>query len=475
MSEGSPTTRLVELVKRFPQAHIWVAGDLMLDEYHVGSVERISPEAPVQVVNVAESFLRLGGAANAARSASALEARVRLCGVVGADEAGRRIVEACESRGIDATCVARVEGRPTTRKTRILGPRQQLMRLDWESTEPCPPEVSRALIADLAAGPPPTAVILSDYKKGFLTAESIAALIEAADGAPVLVDPKGRDFSIYRGATLLKPNLRELEDAAGCTLQGASENDLVEVVRRLIDDHDFQSVILTLSERGMLVVPRDGNAELIPARPRQVYDVTGAGDTAVAVLAVALSAGTDLAAAAKIANVAAGIVVDEVGATAVDLEQLTAELRSRRRFKAYPRFALGERVAAWRRQGKRIVFTNGCFDLLHAGHLWLLNQAADHGDVLVVGINSDASVARLKGAGRPLVSESDRTAMLAALEFVDAVVVFDEDTPLELIEHVKPDVLVKGADYQAHEVARSHQAQLALIPGPYCPSLRSYR
>ncbi|MGB5816108.1 MAG: D-glycero-beta-D-manno-heptose-7-phosphate kinase [Thermoanaerobaculia bacterium] len=462
---------LIDFVERFTEANIWVAGDVMLDEYIVGDVARISPEAPVQVVQVSESFARLGGAANVARSISALAARVRLYGMVGTDPAGDEVIRRCGETGIDATAVGRVDQHQTIRKTRILGLRQQLLRLDWERNDPCPEALSKSLIAKLEEGPAPTAVIISDYGKGIVTRASIRALIDAAEKAkvPVLVDPHGGDFSRYRGATILKPNLAELEGATGRRLRGTTEAELVEIVRDLLEGAGVEALVLTLSERGMMVISRGRKAEIIPARPREVYDVTGAGDTVIAVLALALSVGAGLADAARIANAAAGIVIREVGAASVEREELTAELRGRATSKALSWLALTEQVDAWKRKGLRIVFTNGCFDLLHSGHLSLLRQAAEQGDVLVVGINSDPSVARLKGPERPLVPERERVAMLAALESVDVVTVFDEDTPLELIQHVEPDVLVKGEDYKLDEVVgreevESHGGRVTLVP-----------
>ncbi len=462
---------LIALVERFTDANIWVAGDVMLDEYIVGDVARISPEAPVQVVHVSESFARLGGAANVARSISALGARVRLHGIVGTDRAGDEVIRRCGENGIDAAAIGRVDEHQTIRKTRVLGLRQQLLRLDWERNAPCPESLSKSLITKLEEGPAPTAVILSDYGKGIMTQTAIRALIDAAAKAkvPILVDPQGGDFSRYRGATILKPNLAELEEATGRGLRGSTEDELIEVVRDLLEAAGVESLVLTLSERGMMVITRGEKAEIIPARPREVYDVTGAGDTVIAVLALALSVGAGLDDAARLANAAAGIVIREVGAASVERDELIAEVRGRATSKALTRLALGEQVAAWKRKGQRVVFTNGCFDLLHSGHLSLLRQAAEQGDVLVVGINSDASVARLKGPERPLVPERERVAMLAALESVDAVTVFDEDTPLELIQQVEPDVLVKGEDYKLDEVVgreevESQGGRVTLVP-----------
>ena len=316
-------------------------------------------------------------------------------------------------------------------------------------------------------------MILSDYGKGLLTERVTRELIAAAGSAPVLVDPYGRDTSRYRGASTLKPNLKELEVMTGRDLQRATLGEVEEAARSLLPTADLEAVVVTLGERGILVVPADGEAQHAPARSRDVYDVTGAGDTVIATLAAAISVGAELIDAARIANYAAEIVVTEVGAAAVKAKDLF--LAMDRRHSAKPK-SLGDleaRLVGWRRKGVRIVFTNGCFDLVHAGHTWLLDRAAELGDVLVVGLNSDASVRRLKGSGRPLMPEGDRLAMLTALQSVDAAVVFEEDTPLEIIQRIQPDVLVKGHDYQFDEIVGREEveagggtvARVPLLPG----------
>lgn len=449
---GGATSALLAHLDRFVDLPVWVAGDVMLDEYVTGAVERVSPEAPVPVVRVQASEHRLGGAANVARQAVALGARVSLAGTVGEDEAGDRLLELCAAEGIDTRAVLRVAARHTTRKLRVLGHSQQLLRLDWEDVEPCAPSVSARLVAALEAGARPAAIILSDYAKGVLTPEAIGGLARLRGSAPLVVDPKHRDFARYRGATTLTPNLRELEAAAGRTLDAEDTSGIAAAARTLLASAGLESMVVTLGNHGMLVVPGDASEIPVHAIRREVYDVTGAGDTAIAVLALALADGVPLAHAAQLANAAAGVAVCQVGTVAVSAASIRDALAARPDGKLLTRHDLGARAATWRSAGRRIVFANGCFDLLHAGHLALLSHAARLGDVLVVAINSDASVRRLKGPGRPLVPEAERAALLAALTYVDVVTIFEEDTPLAVLQAVKPQVLVKGGDYQPSEV-----------------------
>ncbi|HYK25118.1 MAG TPA: D-glycero-beta-D-manno-heptose 1-phosphate adenylyltransferase, partial [Steroidobacteraceae bacterium] len=352
---------------------------------------------------------------------------------------------------------------------RVLGHSQQLLRLDWEDASPCAPETMERAIRQLATGPAPDAIILSDYAKGALTPEAIAAALAVRGNAPVVVDPKHRDFKRYRGATAVTPNLRELEIAAGEALDAEDTDAIESAARRIARSAALEALVVTLGSQGMLVVPTEGVAVWVPAEKREVYDVTGAGDTAIAVLAVALAAGAPLAAAAQIANSAAGVAVGQVGAVAVEPGRIRDALAARPEGKVLRRDELAARAASWRMAGKRIVFTNGCFDLLHSGHLALLEHAARLGDVLVLAINGDASVRRLKGPERPLVPQAERAALLAALSFVDAVAIFDEDTPLETLEAVRPHVLVKGADYRpdqivGRELVEGYGGRVAVVP-----------
>jgi D-beta-D-heptose 7-phosphate kinase / D-beta-D-heptose 1-phosphate adenosyltransferase len=449
---GSGVEALLAHLERFPTRNVWVAGDLMLDEYLTGPVERISPEAPVPVVRVCGSEHRLGGAANVARQIAALGAHVSLAGIIGEDEAGKRLLEMCAAERIDSRAVVPIAARRTTRKLRVLGHSQQLLRLDFEDLEPASPQICARLRAALAAGPPPDAIVLSDYAKGVLTPENIAAIAKLRADAPLVADPKHRDFSRYAGATTLTPNLQELEAAAGRRLDVADTAGLAAVARELLVRAGLKSMVVTLGGRGMLVVPADGPEVAVPAMRRDVFDVTGAGDTAIAVLALALADKVPLAQAARLANAAAGVAVSHVGAVAVSAASIRDALAAHPEGKLLARHDLAARAATWRSAGKRIVFTNGCFDLLHAGHLALLGHAARLGDVLVLAINSDDSVRRLKGPDRPLVPQAERAALLAALTYVDAVTIFDEDTPLDVLQAVRPHVLVKGGDYQPSEV-----------------------
>lgn len=440
------------LLEHFAGLRVWVVGDVMLDEYVTGAVDRISPEAPVPVVRAHGTEHRLGGAANVAGQIAALGGRVRLAGIVGEDTAGAQLLALCERAGIDTAAVLRLAGRQTTRKLRVLGHSQQLLRLDWEDLEPCAAPAAIRLLSKLAEGAPPEAIILSDYAKGVLTPELIAGVTRGRGTIPVVVDPKHADFARYRGATTVTPNLRELESAVGRTLQLEDAPRIAATARELLTRTGLESMVVTLGHRGMLVVPRDAPETAVPAIRHEVYDVTGAGDTAIAVLTLALAAHAPLPLAAQLANAAAGVAVTQVGAVAVSAEAIRDALAARPDGKLLSRRELVARAAAWRMEGKRIVFSNGCFDLLHAGHLALLGHAAKLGDVLILAINSDASVRRLKGEGRPLVPQAERAALLAALTCVDAVTIFDEDTPLAVLEEVKPHVLVKGGDYQPSEV-----------------------
>jgi D-beta-D-heptose 7-phosphate kinase / D-beta-D-heptose 1-phosphate adenosyltransferase len=467
----APPASLLPILTRYAGLHALVIGDVMLDEYIAGSVDRISPEAPVPVVRVNDTERRLGGAANVARQMTALGVSVSLAGVLGSDAAGEDLLELCASAGIDTGAVMRLTDRSTTRKLRVLGHSQQLLRLDWEDTRACPAATIADLLNQLRDIRRPDVIVLSDYAKGVVTPGLINGVMEIGVRftTPVLVDPKHRDFGRYRGATTITPNLRELELAAGVQLNADDTAAVAEAARALIAAANLQAMVVTLGNRGMLVVPANGPPILIPAVQCAVYDVTGAGDTAIAVLAVSLAAKASFVAAAQIANAAAGIAVGQVGTVAVDNEGICAALMDGAATKVLSRQELATRAASWRLAGKRIAFTNGCFDLLHSGHLSLLREARKLGDVLVLAINSDASIRRLKGEERPLVGQSERAALLAALDCVDAVTIFEEDTPLEAIHSVGPQVLVKGADYRIEQVVgrefvEASGGRVALVP-----------
>ena len=441
-------SELLPILQAFRGARVWVAGDLMLDEYVEGTVSRISPEAPVPVVKVSGRRHCLGGAGNVGHCLAALGARVQLCGVVGADAAGGKLLAACEEAGIDASAVGR-SAPSTACKLRVVAQHQQLLRMDWEDVRPVQEAEAASLIDKLKAGLRPDAIVLSDYAKGFITPEVARMLIEAGQelGVPVLVDPKVDDLGVFAGATVVTPNLREFASVVGNTLPPSDTPAFAELVCAHRDETGVEALLVTLGERGILVCAEDGGAVAIQSTARDVYDVTGAGDTLIAALALGLAVGADLETAARIANTAAGLAVGQFGNATVTLDLLVRDLRHHPRDATLVEEDLLHQLAVWRLQGKRVVFTNGCFDVLHAGHLALLRQAARLGDLLVVGINDDASVRRLKGPTRPFTPQDERCALVGALDCVDAVTLFSEDTPLRLIEQVQPAVLVKGADY----------------------------
>jgi len=434
----------------FSATRVLVAGDLMLDEYWFGATSRISPEAPVPVVRVTGAQARAGGAANVAVNLATLGAKTVLAGVTGDDANADRLQETLTPRGIELATV-RAPGMPTITKLRVLSRNQQLIRLDTEDryeAEHAAP-LGGLVDAQLAGA---GACVLSDYGKGTLHAvgDFIAACRER--GVPVLVDPKGNDFERYSGATLLTPNLAEFEAVAGAP---DDDDDLVRRAGALRAELQLDALVVTLSERGMLVIDDQGNASLLPARAREVFDVTGAGDTVIATLAAGIAAGMPLAAAAALANLAAGLVVRKIGVASVTPSELRLSLHEQgqggRGLLSRDEAVLVTREA--QRRGERVVMTNGCFDILHTGHVAYLEEAKARGDRLLVAVNDDASVTRLKGQGRPVNPVADRMAVLAGLASVDWVVPFGEDTPAKLIAAVLPDVLVKGGDYRPEEIA----------------------
>ncbi|MEO7359702.1 MAG: D-glycero-beta-D-manno-heptose 1-phosphate adenylyltransferase [Gemmatimonadaceae bacterium] len=441
----------------------------MLDEYFVGDVDRISPEAPVPVLRVSNVEQRLGGAANVAMQIAALGAHASLAGVVGRDDVGAQVLQMCANSQIDVRAVSKLDGRPTTRKLRALACNQQLLRLDFESAMPCPATSVRWMIDRLKEGRAPDMIVLSDYAKGVLTPELMSEMIEAAGSVRTVVDPKRRDFNDYRGASIITPNLHELEIAVGRTFDHNDTESIAAAAKSLAIALDAEAIVVTCGERGLIVVPPDAPHVAIAARRHAICDTTGAGDTVVAVLVACLAAGATIVEAAKIANVAAGLVVEKVGTVSAQPAEITEALRGESASKVLGRDDLARQVHKWRAEGKRIVFTNGCFDLLHAGHLSLLHTSADLGDVFVLGVNSDASIHRLKGPERPIIPEHERAAMLASLACVDAVSIFEEDTPLETLQLVRPDILVKGQDYRIDQVVggdlvESYGGRVVLLP-----------
>jgi D-beta-D-heptose 7-phosphate kinase/D-beta-D-heptose 1-phosphate adenosyltransferase len=452
-------TDLAAQLETLAGVRVVVAGDVMLDRFLYGEVERISPEAPIPVLRIEREATMLGGAGNVLRNLVALGAAVEFLAVVGDDAAGRE-VQALARQAAGAGCRLSVEpGRATTIKERYIAAGQQLLRADRDPEGAIGAGTATALVAAATAALEGAgALVLSDYGKGVLEAETLAALIAAATaaGCPVVVDPKGRDYGIYRGATLVTPNQRELHEASG--LPTSSDEEVALAAQEIIDSCGIEAVLATRGSDGLTLLGPGGKGKHLhlPTEAREVFDVSGAGDTVAAAVAAALAAGLGLEDAARLANVAAGIVVGKLGTAVTSRSELLQTLHASDLMAAEAKVAdldvLLARAERWRGAGLRLGFTNGCFDLLHPGHVSLLAQARAACDRLIVGLNSDASTRRLKGEGRPIQSEAARAAVLASLASVDLVVIFGEDTPLKLIEALKPEVLVKGADYARDEV-----------------------
>jgi len=473
MSEG-----LIPLVRGAGSPRVLVVGDLLLDRYVFGDVGRISPEAPIQVLRVTGEEARCGGAGSVALHLAALGAKVTLVGILGADSLGKSFRELASDAGVDVTSVVVEDGRPTSVKTRLIAHgqkhNQQVLRVDREtSDEPSRETVGLLLDRLKKAAPKADAIILSDYAKGVLGDRVLRDAIKIARkaGVRVLVDPKGKDFSRYRGASAITPNRQESEVATGIAIDGPKA--LERLGRKLVEDLELEAAVVTLDREGVALFPRDGTTVRIPSRPREIYDITGAGDAVIAVLGWAVALGADWPDAAALANVAGGIEVGKLGATPIPREEILETLHHgspETAGKMKTREEVAEAVAARRARGERVVFTNGCFDLIHTGHVRYLRYARAQGDCLVVGLNSDVSVKKQeKGDDRPLVPEADRAETLAALECVDLITLFDEPTPLRLIQRVKPDVLVKGEDWRekgvvGREFVERHGGEVVLAP-----------
>src|SRR6267154_900960 len=462
-------------------------GDLMLDEFVYGEVSRISPEAPAPVIAVQRTETNIGGAGNVARNIAALGARCIFVGLIGEDEAGTRLKEALSQQSLIETVLVCDSERPTTRKVRFVSEHfsTHMLRADWELALPASAEIEQKLIdAILPLLPRADIVLLSDYAKGVLTARVIRHVIDAARklGKRVIVDPKSANFAIYRGATLLTPNRKEFAEATRS--RADTEKSIADAAQDAMQLADCEAMLVTQSERGMTLVPRKGEAIHVPAHPVRVRDVSGAGDTVAAVIALALAANADWETALRMANAAAAVAVGKKGTASVTSTELRRKILPHAFLAAeekiiVPGGDLSAHLQEWRKQGLRIGFTNGCFDILHPGHVKVLTAARGACDRLIVGLNSDASVRRLKGEGRPVQDERTRAEVLAALEAVDLVAIFEEDTPLKLITAIKPSVLVKGGDYTretvvGHEIVEAHGGEVMLVdvlPGHSTTSL----
>lgn len=469
MSRGD----LLELLAGIGSPRVLIVGDLMLDRYVNGEVSRISPEAPIAVLAARRAEEKLGGAGNVAWNLRSMGAEVDLLGVVGDDTWGANLRELLVAAGVDVDGLVTDTSRPTVLKTRMMSGSHQMLRVDWEDASPVAGATSDAVLARVPQLiERADAVVLSDYGKGVLTPAVLEAVIRAGRerGIPVLVDPKGTDYARYRGATLMTPNRKEAEEALGRKLPNLEA--VAEGARELIDIASMDATLITLGPEGIYYRTQDGDAGHDPAQARAVFDVTGAGDTVVAHLALYLAAGLSLADAVALANQAAGIVVARLGTNAVTPAELRARLREIQPVTGKvleTEEQLQAQLAQWRAERRRIVFTNGCFDIIHKGHVDYLRFARSKGDVLLVGVNDDASVTRLKGPSRPVNEIGDRMTVLAAMEMVDAVTSFGEDTPKEIIERVTPDVLVKGEDWAdkgvvGREWVEQHGGQVHLAP-----------
>lgn len=445
---------------------VLVIGDVMLDTYHIGEVKRISPEAPVPIVRINRTYSVLGGAANVARNLLGLGCSPYVISLLGNDNNGKTMQEMFTDLNIRNKMFTTKH--PTITKTRVIGNSQQVVRLDFETenkylSEETEQELLNAVQETL---PEVDIVVISDYGKGVCNDVICQQVISASrqQGKKVVIDPKGTNWEKYRSATIITPNLKELSDVSGVEVK--NENEAIHnVADNILKEYDLTSLLVTRSEKGMSYIAPDACQD-IPTEAREVYDVSGAGDTVVATLAAALAANLSITDAIYLANKAAGIVVGKMGTSPILFKELQAKLQLEKpNSKFIPVSHLADTIKQLRAQERRIVFTNGCFDILHKGHVFYLEKAKRMGDVLIIGLNSDSSVKRLKGDSRPINDESARSTVMAALESVDYVVVFTEDTPLNIIKIIAPDVLVKGGDYEIENiVGREYAKETVTIP-----------
>jgi D-beta-D-heptose 7-phosphate kinase / D-beta-D-heptose 1-phosphate adenosyltransferase len=459
--------------EKFSELKIAVIGDLMLDQYLWGRVSRISPEAPVPVFNIERKTFSLGGAGNVAHNLVAMGCQTRLLGIVGSDIEAKILKDSMLHLDIDTCDLIEDESRPTTTKTRVVSSSQQLIRLDNESSEIISQEIEQIFLQrSISQLDDVNLVILSDYNKGALTNNFLKTFLQIAreKNISVLVDPKRNDYDVYTGATAITPNRAESELALKRPL--ISDKDFEIAGQELQQNYSLEAVLMTRSEKGM-TLSWNGDTYHFPTYARQVFDISGAGDSVIALLGASLAAGVSWPEAVELSNLGAGVAIQKIGTAPVYKEELLQVLEqegiSTANSKILRLSDLTRQLASWRAKGKKIVFTNGCFDLLHVGHVIFLEKARSLGDILIIGLNTDNSVKSLKGLTRPLVAEADRSRVLASLNSVSAITLFDQVTPIELIKAIKPDVLVKGADYREEEVAgasfvRSYEGQVILIP-----------
>ena len=470
--------RLIELIENLPPSRVLLLGDMMVDRYLYGNAERLSPEAPVPVLHFQKEELRLGGAGSVAANLAALGAKVSAVGVIGLDETAGHLIHLLKDIGADTSGLVECV-RPTTCKMRLVGSAQhrhpqQMIRLDFEESSPIDSASSQKMIANAIKAMETTELIcIEDYNKGAVTPDICRAVIDQARhrGIPVLIDPaRINDYRKYAGATCLKLNRPEASKATGLPVETPAQ--FQHAAERLLDTLSLEAVVLTLDKHGAYIASRAGDRRLLQTRTRQVYDVTGAGDMAFAMLAVARAAGANWEEATALANVAGGLEVEKFGVVPITPQEIAQELLAEAHLHAGKYRSLENllpELTRHRASGKRIVFTNGCFDLIHLGHIKYFQFAKRQGDLLVVGVNTDAGIQRLKGPRRPIVNEADRISVLEELESIDYLVPFDDDTPIDLITQIRPDVLVKGADYKKDQVVgadlvESYGGVVALAP-----------
>ncbi len=453
---------LLAALDQIGQPNILVLGDFMLDRYTWGNAGRVSQEAPVLLLQVDAEEEKLGGAGNVCQALSHLGARVLAAGILGADYSGDSIRRMLSEINVDCQLLVTDPARPTTTKNRFMGRAanrhpHQILRVDRETGNDLPAHLGEVMLRGIEEKIAECdAILLSDYNKGSLSPSLLQNIIKLArqQKIPIIIDPAAdRDYALYRGATMMTPNRAEAERASGMTINDPAE--AVQSAHAICKTADLEMAIVTIDKDGMVLADRHGQGNIFPIDPRSVYDITGAGDIVLAMVGLCIASQKPAAIAARLANIAAGIAVEQVGAAVLQRDELRQRLLARSQPVENKLIQLSQAkkiIDVHRATGKRIVFTNGCFDLLHVGHITYLHQAAELGDVLVVGLNSDRSVRRLKGIKRPVIGQRDRAAILAALQCVDFVLIFDQDNPLELIEALRPDVLVKGGDYKKSQM-----------------------
>lgn len=451
-------------LEKLKSAHVLCVGDVMLDRFCEGSVERVSPEAPIPVLKITREEAHLGGAGNVVRNLSALSVKTTLITVAGDDSAARELDELLAKQDNLSAHVIKLSDRPTIIKTRFVSGGQQLLRADKENPKYLANDIERQILELVKKSISEVgSVILSDYGKGVLSNELISSIIELAksENVHVMVDPKGTDFSCYAGASILTPNRLELSKAS--ELPVSNDDEVIAACHQIMDDCEVGGFLATRSEQGMSLISNKDEAHHLTARALEVFDVAGAGDTVIATFSAGVAAGLSMAESAWLANVAAGIVVAKVGTAVAYPDEILSSAHNdswqEGEDKVVSLNTAMQRAQRWRQKGLKVGFTNGCFDLLHPGHISLIEQSASHCDRLILGLNSDSSVKRLKGDSRPVQTEVSRATVLAAIAKVAMVVIFSEDTPLDLINSLKPDILVKGADYTVDTVVGASEVQ----------------